>query len=118
MLNGHAAPTGARWNRVIARAVLQYGLVVTSTKDGVHAPASFHYSGRAVDFGLRANEVGTVKGRAKLVKFQKRMAKYPHWFAEVFGPDNASNVKNGQRISLAEGTALETAHDNHVHLAI
>jgi hypothetical protein len=53
-----------------------------------------------------------------MVGLQRRLASRPHGFAEVFGPDNAACVKNGVRITLAEGTELENAHDNHVHVAI
>jgi hypothetical protein len=49
------------------------------------------------------------------VRFQRKKARKPGRYRELFGPDNAANVKNGVRIALSEGTPLEGAHDNHFH---
>lgn len=107
--NGHPPNVTAAIRQVIV-AANQAGLYVTSTTDGAHATGSYHYSGRAVD--LAASSVST------MIAFQKRLAATPRIYAEVFGPENAACVKNGVRISLAEGDALENQHDNHVHVAI
>lgn len=90
------------------------GLYVTATTNGGHAPTSYHYSGRAVDVAAPMN----AQGIARMVKFQRAMANNPGRFVELFGPDNGACVKNGVRITLGEGTALENQHDNHVHLAL
>lgn len=97
-------------------------MVVTSTTDGAHAPGSYHSSGRAVDGGLPAALVGTRKGRARLVAFQRQ--EFSAWAAgkrpglvELIGPDNNLIVLRGAHAPLAEGTALENQHDNHVHVA-
>jgi hypothetical protein len=113
LLNGHSAPKPAAFRGIIAR-----GLVVTSTNDGKHAATSFHYQDRAVDFGVPGPLIGTAQGRARLVAFQRELARRPHALAELFGPDNAACVKNGAIRPLAEGTDLENQHDNHVHVAI
>ena len=117
LLGGHRAPRPAGLRRIILRAH-EGGLVVTSTNDGSHAATSYHYRDRAVDFGLPGPLVNTSEGRDRLVRFQRALARQPGGLSELFGPDNAANVKNGRRISLAEGTALENQHDNHVHVAI
>lgn len=105
--------TGA-CRRFIMRALVA-GLVPTSTTGGQHAPTSHHYSGRAVDVGLRPHQVGTRRGRAKLIRFQRQEARHPERYAELFGPDNHACVKDRTRITLREGTPLEDLHDNHVH---
>ncbi|MEA2279720.1 MAG: hypothetical protein QOK21_327 [Solirubrobacteraceae bacterium] len=117
LLNGHRPPKPAAFGAIILEAHRR-GLVVTSTNDGTHAANSFHYRDRAVDFGLPGPLIGTPQGAAMMVGLQRRLASRPHGFAEVFGPDNAACVKNGVRITLPEGTELENAHDNHVHVAI
>jgi hypothetical protein len=117
LLNGHRPPKPAAFGAIILEAHRR-GLVVTSTNDGQHAAGSYHYKDRAVDFGLPGPLIGTPQGTAMMVGLQRRLASRPHGFAEIFGPDNAACVKNGGRITLAEGTELENAHDNHVHVAI
>jgi hypothetical protein len=39
-------------------------------------------------------------------------------YLELFGPDNAVQVRNGQRFAFSEGEALENLHDTHVHGAL
>ncbi len=111
--------------RAICRAWVA-GLVPTSTTGGSHAPGSFHFRkdrrgrGCGVDFGQRREEIGTAKGLAKMRRFQRqelwrfRRGRLRN-LAELIGPDNEKNVLRSNRTSLAEGTALEQAHDNHVH---
>jgi hypothetical protein len=111
--NGHPTNVSADVKRVIVRAN-RAGLYVTSTTDGGHASTSYHYSGRAVDVAAPMTSAGI----ALMVKFQRELASSPGSYLEVFGPDNSACVKNGTRISLAEGTALENQHDNHVHVAL
>lgn len=115
MLNGHPGNIGPACKKAVCRGVAA-GVVVTSTTDGKHATTSYHYHGAAVDFGLRAREVGTAKGRAKLVRFQRaELKRGASRYNELFGPDNAACVKGGRRVTLTEGTGLENLHDNHVH---
>lgn len=118
MLNGHPGNIGLALRRIIVRAH-NHNLIVTATSDGHHSPTSFHYTkplARAVDLGHR--QPGTAKARADLVAFQKFLIREfgEGAFLELFGPDNAFAVKNGRRITLDEGSALETLHDNHVHV--
>lgn len=121
MLRGHPGNITLAVRRVIVRAV-NHDLVVTSTTGGAHSSTSFHFSkprGRAVDFGVESALVGTSKQRSRLVAFQKFLVRRFGCgaFLELFGPDNAFNCKNGRSVSLDEGSALENAHDNHVHVA-
>lgn len=95
------------------------GLVVTSTTGGVHAPGSFHYTGRAVDIGVRSGLVGTQFAVLRLTRFQRFLhTRYGSHLSELFGPSNRANRKWGKSIVLAEGSGLEQLHDNHVHVAI
>lgn len=93
------------------------GLVVTATTNGRHAPGSYHYQKRAVDLGLRRGEIGTAYGRHKMEKFQRsefsKRGRYHH--RELIGPINNRIILMGRATVLAEGAALENAHDNHVH---
>lgn len=122
MLNQHPGNITPACERYIVRAT-RAGLIVTSTTDGTHAPGSFHTAraglpGRAVDVGLVPSLVGTGRGLRRMVRFQRREARHPTRFLELFGPANSLNVKDGRRISLVEGTPLETQHDTHVHGAL
>lgn len=93
------------------------GLVVTATTNGVHAPGSYHKLGRAADLGLRSGEIGTARGLRKMQRFQesefRRHATLGH--LELIGPINNRVILRGRVSPLSEGTALEQAHDNHVH---
>lgn len=95
------------------------GLVVTSTTGGRHAPGSLHYTGRAVDIGVRSGLVGSKLAHWRLVRFQRHMhTRHGRHLAELFGPSNRANRKWGKAIVLAEGTGLEQLHDNHVHIGV
>ena len=116
-LNGCDAPIRAL--RPIIMEAVARGLVVTSTTGGVHAPGSFHYSRRAVDFGVRAGLIGTQFAVARLARFQRHLhTHYGDELTELFGPSNRANRKWGKALRLAEGSPLEELHDNHVHVAI
>lgn len=125
-LNGHPGNVSRPIKRVITRGV-KAGLVVTATTDGVHAINSWHYPrwsiyglvGKAVDLGLPARLVGTDDGRRLLIAFQtSEFNRRGHRYAELLGPNNKRCIKNGHVMQLAEGSALETAHDTHVHAAV
>jgi hypothetical protein len=99
------------------------GLVPTSTTGGQHAPGSFHKQkdaagrGRAVDLGLRHEHVGTAEGLRRMERFQRsEFRRFARSGAiELIGPIAGLTVLRGISTSLAEGSALETQHDNHVH---
>jgi hypothetical protein len=109
MLNGKPGNVTPAAKEFIVRAV-NAGLYVTSTTGGTHAPTSYHYArplGRAVD----------VAGPwEKMIAFQRaESAERAGIYLELFGPDNAVQVKNGQRFGFSEGQPLENLHDTHVH---
>jgi hypothetical protein len=113
MLNGHPGNITIPVKRVIVRGI-NHGLVVTSTTDGGHATTSFHFvkpKGKAVDMAGPGVEAE--------IEFQRDLIKHngAARFNEIFGPDNFANVKNGQRITLVEGSGLEQMHDTHIHVA-
>jgi hypothetical protein len=110
-------PTNIHVKRFIMRGFAA-GLVVTATTNGRHAPGSLHYSRRAADLGLRSPEVGTARGRRKMEKFQAHefaRAQRVRGYTELIGPINDKIILRGNNTTLAEHTALEDAHDNHVH---
>lgn len=119
-LNGHPDVHHSLYP-IIMEAVAR-GLVVTSTTDGVHATGSFHYAARAVDFGRAGGFRSWFAPR--LVAFQRHLHKTHgrrlsgRRLSELLGPSNRANRKWGVAITLAEGSPLETLHDNHVHVAI
>jgi hypothetical protein len=84
------------------------GLYVTSTTGGTHSPGSYHYSGRAVDFGSSG------PGERPEIEAQNALANAfgDGYFAELFGPDGWY-IKNGVRYS---GTF--PAHHDHLHVAV
>lgn len=96
------------------------GLYVTSTYegypgDGVHTSTSGHYVQNQPDGDARCWDAGA-GSRAPMVKAQLREARRAASFLiEMFGPDNTFDYKNGIRIGLSEGSALETLHDTHKH---
>lgn len=96
------------------------GLYVTSTYegfpgDGVHSTTSGHYVQNQPDGRARCWDAGAGT-RGPMAKAQAREARRcPSFLTEMFGPINEDAFKNGVRFTLAEGTALETMHDNHKH---
>jgi len=114
LLRGNPAPRERRLLEVIV-AAHRFGLVVTSTTGGTHAPGSFHYQGRAVDFGVAGNPY-SADAQRRFVAFQHQLARHPAGLAELIGPDVARNVKYGRFTRYPAAT--EQAHKNHVHCAI
>ena len=81
------------------RRAQELGLTITSTTGGTHAPASYHYVGRAVD----------VAGAAATMKqFYREMARLRP--TEAFH-DPVGGIKNGRNIGPIGG------HGAHVHVA-
>lgn len=110
--NGHPALRSGRLRRTVKRANKR-GLYVTATTNGVHATNSYHYQRRAVDVA------GTF---AEMCAFQRaeyaRAKRMGFWrYKELLGPINSLCILNGRPTTIAEGSDLETMHDNHVHVA-
>lgn len=99
------------------------GNFVTSTYegfpgDGVHATTSYHYIQNQPDGKARCWDAGA-GSLGPMEKAQAREARRcPSFLIEMFGPINGDAFKNGVRFTLAEGTELETMHDNHKHTCI
>lgn len=109
--------------KAICRAYVA-GLVPTATTGGAHAPGSWHYrkngsnEGCAVDIGHRRDDRYGPQRKAKFHDAEWRRALSGKIRpVELIGPHNSKTILRGSRTSLAEGSALETAHDNHVHEA-
>lgn len=89
-----------------------FGLTVTSTTGGKHAPGSYHYQGRAADFG------GPTAKMAALAKFALSHA--GQWTEFIYtGPGNPGySILNGRVIPNSQlDRGLYAEHTNHVHLA-
>jgi len=101
------------WNakQLLAIAVVDYGLYCTSITRG-WGTGSFHE-----DVPTRGFDCGG----SRMVAFQQdlrygRIEGYSLGdLLELFGPDNGACADNGNAYSMAEGSGLETLHDNHVH---
>jgi hypothetical protein len=106
--NGHPPVKGVKL-RAAARVALSVpGVYVTSTTDGQHSPTSYHYSGKAIDFGSDDWSNG------KESQAQARLADQfgDAYFLELFGPADWY-VKNGTRYA---GTF--PGHHDHIHVAV
>lgn len=79
----------------------RYGLPVTSTTGGKHAPGSYHYQKRAADLGLGA-------GGKRLELYARQ---HPRQFAEFYGPMNW-HIENGR---IQQGAYPD--HSDHYHVA-
>jgi len=102
-------PVKGRQIRKAARVALSVpGVYVTSTTGGTHSATSYHYQGRAIDFG---SDDYTNNSEAQA---QARLSdKFGDgYFTELFGPADWY-VKDGNR---SPGTF--PAHHDHLHLAI
>ncbi len=100
-------PLRRRKLRRAARIALRHGCYITATTNGVHAPGSYHYSGRAIDFGSSsASNAPEKKAQAAIYgKFGARK------FRELFGP-KSFYVKNGVRLP-----GVFPGHSDHLHVA-
>ena len=77
----------------------ELGLRITSTTGGHHAPHSYHYAGRAIDFA---------GSRGAMREFYREMSRtHP---TELFY-DPMGGMKHGRNIGAIGG------HHNHVHVA-
>jgi hypothetical protein len=106
--------------RSVIRRAHKHGLTVTATTNGTHASGSWHYvirgrntKGHAVDLAGPRNRMEAFQrseyARAKRYRFRT--------YKEIIGPLNGLIVLQGRPTGLVEGTALEQAHDTHVHVA-
>src|SRR5438552_159350 len=89
-----------------------YGLTVTSTTGGKHVKGSYHYRGRAVDFGGSPN---------RMAALAKQATRHPEQVTEMFytGPGNPGVwIKNGKVYPNSQlDPSIARGHTTHVHLA-
>lgn len=98
---GGGGPAPGKGWQALSNWAEGFGLPITSTTGGKHAPGSFHYSGRAVDVGLG-------KGGQQMAAYARR---HPGQFVEFFGPMNW-HIKNGR---IVQGAFPD--HGDHYHVA-
>jgi hypothetical protein len=84
-----------------------FGLTPSSTTGGQHAPGSFHYQGRAADFGDAANSVEDLR------RAHQFLLDHPEGIQEAFYDVNPAYIDNEQ---VTQGTF--GGHGDHLHLAI
>lgn len=82
-------------------------LYITATTGGTHAAGSYHYLGRAVDFGSNDPNNGPEK-KAYLDLHRK----FGNHFTELFGPE-PFYVKDGRRYR-----GQFPGHGDHIHMAL
>jgi peptidoglycan hydrolase CwlO-like protein len=113
MANGHDDYVTQGVKNFIARGVVNYGLVCTSMRRTYVPPG-----GSTTSYHLQSpGKAGDIAG-SRMTEFQLSEYNRNHGYSgclELFGPDNAHNLKYGNTLYLAEGTALENLHDTHVH---
>lgn len=81
------------------RVAHKFGLTITSTTGGQHAPGSYHYRGRAIDVA------GPPAAMARFFRF------FAHYKPTELFYDPIGAIKNGNRIPPIGG------HSDHVHVA-
>jgi hypothetical protein len=94
-----------------------FGIPITATTNGAHAKNSYHYQGRAVDFGAPLNQQGYQK-MAALAK--TALAHRDQWSELIYtGPGNPGfSILGGKVIPNSQlPKSLYDEHTNHVHLA-
>ena len=106
--NGHP-PLASNAAKKATRVALSIdGLYVTATTDGTHSATSWHYKGRAIDFGSNSGSEGPeIAAQQKLIRHFGS-----HYFRELFGPA-PFYVKDGVKYS-----GVFPGHHDHLHLAV
>lgn len=115
MLDGLPGNITNATKRVIGHAYDHYGLRVSATTNGTHAPDSYHYPGSPQNDGKHGSAVDLYGTWPAMVRFQAHQAERPELFNELFGPEDGECVKDGVRITISGALAEE--HDNHDHCA-
>jgi hypothetical protein len=104
---GLAAPVASLANRLTR----QFGLSITSTTGGQHAPGSFHYQGLAADLG------GSSGAMNRAAAWLLSSGAYRSLLEGIHNPN--LSVKNGQRVPPSFwGGAVWGQHANHIHIAL
>jgi hypothetical protein len=115
MLGGLPGNITNATKRVIGHAYDHYGLRVSATTNGTHAPDSYHYPGSPQNDGEHGSAVDLYGALEDMERFQRHQAKRPTYFNELFGPIDSACVKDGSPATISGELAIQ--HDNHVHAA-
>jgi len=115
MLDGLPGNITNATKRVIGHAYDRFNLRVSATTNGTHAPGSWHYPDSPQNDGKHGAAVDLYGLVADMGKFQRRQAKRPSYFNELFGPIDSACAKDGSPTTISGALALQ--HDNHVHVA-
>jgi hypothetical protein len=109
---GAKPPKTGRTIRFLQHFAEPFGLTVTSTTGGKHAKGSYHYRGRAVDFGGDPHRMAALATAA---------LEHPQDFREMFytGPGSPGfYIKDGKVHPNSQlDPALAADHVDHTHLA-
>lgn len=115
MLDGLPGNITNATKRVIGHAYDSFGLRVSATTNGTHAPDSYHYPGSPQNNGKDGSAADLYGAYGDMIRFQEHQAKRPSYFNELFGPEDSRCVKDGAPITISGALAEE--HDDHVHAA-
>lgn len=102
---------GKTYEKILRLGQREFGLRIdgaSQTTGGAHEPGSFHYSGRAVDFGDAKNS------REKLVRFAAWARQNSPYIKEFYYNPLGWGIRNGRVI---KGLTVP-GHDDHVHISI
>lgn len=86
---------------------------VNSTIGGTHAAGSYHYQGRAVDFGPAGLSSSSAEGQAVMMRIFEAFLPIAAQLKELFFTPAGFSLKNGQRVA----PIAAAGHYNHVHAA-
>ena len=102
---------GNTYAKILKLGQQQFGLRIdgsNQTTGGNHTVGSFHYSGRAVDFGDAKNS------REKLIRFAAWARQNARYIKAFYFNPLGWGIKNGKVI---QGLRVD-GHDDHVHIAM
>jgi hypothetical protein len=110
----HFLATGGRVQGAVAslgsRLSRMFGLSVTSTTGGGHAPGSYHYQGLAEDLG------GPASAMSKASQYLMSSGIYRSLLEGIHKP--GLSVKNGQVVPSSLWGGVWDQHANHIHIAL
>lgn len=112
MLNGRPGNIEPQVQAIIALAVTQFGLAVTSTSTGPHTPSSYHFPWNNPRHNGKGRGVDLAGSWKNMVRFYNWTREHKKQFDESFGPPNNHFIKKGREYSGAIPN-----HFNHNHVA-
>lgn len=104
---GGLAPAVSRLANTLAS---RFGLTITSTTGGQHAPGSYHYRGLAADLG------GSNAAMSAASSWLMSSGTYRSLLEGIHDP--GLSIKNGQQVPSSFWGAVWGQHANHIHIAL